>query len=540
MLHGGRSRLRHAAALTVTSRASGSIADAGALPLPLRAAALCVALLAGCASLPSLEGRTVTTSLTDTGQTRLGQATAPLAREQAGRSGLLLLANGRDAFAARVRLADIAERSLDVQYYIWQNDLTGTLLLGALRRAADRGVRVRLLLDDNGTRSLDAVVRTLVVHRNIEVRLFNPFASRGSRSLESVLDFARLNRRMHNKSFTADNQVAIVGGRNVGDAYFGAEAGLLFVDLDVAAIGPVVADVSRDFDAYWASASAYPAERLVAAATPQLMAAVAAEADRIERSPEAAAYAETVARQPLVQQMMARDVVLDWAFTHLVSDDPAKGRGDAEDDTFLWARLQRIMKPPTSELVVVSGYFVPGEAGVRYLAGLARSGVKVSVVTNSLEATDVPAVHSGYAKWRPSMLAAGVELWETKRAASPVPVQSRGSGGSSGSSLHAKTFEIDREQVFIGSFNVDPRSRRLNTELGFVIDSPRMATDLSASLPARLAEGAYRLRSRPDGAIQWVEQAEGKEVVHDTEPGTTFWQRFGVGVLSLLPIEWLL
>ena len=497
-------------------------------------------MLAGCANLPSLDGRTPSAALTDTAGTRLGLATAPLAREQAGRSGLLLLANGRDAFAARVRLADIAERSLDVQYYIWKNDLTGTLLLDALRRAAGRGVRVRLLLDDNGTRGLDDVTRVLVAQPNIEVRLFNPFASRGGRSLESVLAFARVNRRMHNKSFTADNQVTIVGGRNVGDAYFGAEADLLFVDLDVAAIGPVVADVSRDFDAYWASASAYPAERLVAAATPQVMAAVSAEAERVEQSSEAAAYAEAVARRPLVQQMMAGDITLDWAFTHLVSDDPAKGRGDAEDDTFLWARLQRIMKPPTSELVVVSAYFVPGEAGVRYLAGLAQSGVKVSVVTNSLEATDVPAVHSGYAKWRPSMLAAGVELWETKRAAAPAAVRSARSGGSSGSSLHAKTFEIDREQVFIGSFNVDPRSRRLNTELGFVIESPRMATDLSESLPARMAAGAYRLSMGPDGAIRWIEQREGKEIVHDTEPGTTFWQRIGIGVLSLLPIEWLL
>ena len=505
---------------------------------------LSAAWLVGCASLPSLDGRTVSTALTDTGETRLGRAAAPLAREHPSRSGLLLLANGRDAFAARVRLADLAERSLDVQYYIWHNDLTGTLLLDALRRAAERGVRVRLLLDDNGTRGLDEVIRVLVAERNIEVRLFNPFASRGWRGLESVLDFARVNRRMHNKSFTADNQVAIVGGRNVGDAYFDAEAGLLFVDLDVAAVGPVVTDVSRDFDDYWASASAYPAERLVAAATPPLIAKVAAEAARIEHSPEAAGYAEAVAKQPLVRQMIAGDITLDWAFTHLVSDDPAKGRGGAEDDTFLWARLQRIMKPPTSELIVVSAYFVPGEAGVAYLGGLARVGVKVSVVTNSLEATDVPAVHSGYAKWRTSMLAAGVELWEVKRAASPVPVQPRGPGGSSvgssGSSLHAKTFEIDREQVFIGSFNVDPRSRQLNTELGFVIESPRMATELSQALPARLAEGAYRLRLEPDGAILWLEQRDGKEVVHDSEPGTTFWQRFGVGVLSLLPIEWLL
>ena len=459
--------------------------------------------------------------------------------EHPGQSGLLRLANGRDAFAARVRLADVAERSLDVQYYIWQNDLTGTLLLDALRRAAERGVRVRLLLDDNGTRRLDDVMRTLVAHPNIEVRLFNPFANRSWRGLGSVFDFARLNRRMHNKSFTADNQVTIVGGRNVGDAYFGAEGNLLFVDLDVLAIGPVVADVSRDFDGYWASESSFPAERLLAPAPRELMDSLAAEADRIEKSPEAAAYVEAVARQPLVRKMAERDVTFEWAVTRLVSDDPAKVRGEAEDDAFMWARLQRVMKPPTTELVVVSAYFVPGEAGVRYLAGLARSGVKVTVVTNSLEATDVAAVHSGYAKWRPSMLAAGVELWETKRSWAAASVQPR-SGGSSGSSLHAKTFEVDRAQVFIGSFNVDPRSKRLNTELGFVIDSPGMATDISESLPATLAERAYRLRLSAAGSIQWIERVDGRELVHDSEPGTTFWQRFGVGVLSRLPIEWML
>ena len=501
--------------------------------------ALCAVVLAGCATLPSLDGRTHTAALPDTGETRFGQAAGPLVSEHPGQSGLLRLSNGRDAFAARVRLADIAERSLDVQYYIWHNDLTGTLLLAALRRAADRGVRIRLLLDDHGTRGLDDVVRTLVAHRNIEVRLFNPFATRGWRGPESVLEFARLNRRMHNKSFTADNQVTIVGGRNVGDSYFGAEAGLLFLDLDVLAIGPVVTDVSRDFDGYWASESSYPAERLLAPAPEPLNESIAAEARRIENSPEAAAYAEAVAQQPLVRRLSERDITFEWAVTHLVSDDPAKGRGEADDDTFMWPRLQRVMKPPTTELAVVSAYFVPGEAGVRYLAGLARSGVKVTVVTNSLEATDVAAVHSGYAKWRPSMLAAGVELWETKRSGADASVQPR-SSGSSGSSLHAKTFEIDRAQVFIGSFNVDPRSKRLNTELGFVIDSPSMATDVSEAMPARLAERAYRLRLTPEGSIQWIERSQGRELVHDTEPGTTFWQRFGVEMLSLLPIEWLL
>ena len=506
----------------------------------LLAVALCVTFLAGCSALPSLEGRTRSAALIDTGETRLGKAAGLLTHEHAGQSGLLRLVTGRDAFAARIRLADIAERSLDVQYYIWHNDLTGTLLLGALRRAADRGVRVRLLLDDNGTRGLDDAIAAVGAHQNIEVRLFNPFGTRRWRGFESVVEFARLNRRMHNKSFTADNQVTIVGGRNIGDAYFDAEADMLFVDLDVLAIGPVVADVSQDFDGYWASESSYPAERLIAAAPSHLIENVIAEANRIERSPAAAAYAKAVAQEPLVRKMLERDITFEWAVTHLVSDDPAKGKGGAEEDTFMWARLKRVMKPPTTELALVSAYFVPGGAGVAYLAALARSGVKVSVLTNSLEATDVAAVHSGYAKWRQSMLAAGVRLWEMKRSATATSVPLSRSGGSSGSSLHTKTFEVDRAQVFIGSFNFDPRSRRLNTELGFVIDSPSMATDISETMSVRLAERAYRLRLSPEGSIHWIELVQGREIVHDTEPGTTFWQRFGVGVLSVLPIEWLL
>ena len=530
--------------MTKSTRLNGdrirrSVADA----LPGRRVltiAVCIAFLAGCSTLPSLDGRTQSAAFIDTGETRLGRATAILTSERAGQSGLLRLVNGRDAFAARVRLADASERSLDVQYYIWKNDLTGTLLLGALRRAADRGVRVRLLLDDHGTRDLDDRIAAIGAHQNIEVRFFNPFKTRRWRGIESVVGFARLNRRMHNKSFTADNQVTILGGRNIGDAYFDAGTDIGFVDLDVLAIGPVVADVSRDFDRYWASEWSYPAKQLIAVAPSYLIEKTTADAARIERSAAAAAYEIAVAEQPLVRKMVERDITFEWAVTHLVSDDPAKITGAANEDTFMWAGLTRVMKPPTSELALVSAYFVPGDSGVKYLADLARSGVKVSVLTNALEATDVAAVHSGYAKWRRSMLEAGVRLWEMKRSANARSIQASRSDGSSGSSLHTKTFEVDRTQVFIGSSNFDPRSRRLNTELGFVIDSPSMATDISETISDRLAERAYRLRLSPTGSIHWIEVVQGGEIVHDTEPGTTFWQRLGVGVLSVLPIEWLL
>jgi len=508
------------------------------------ALALALLALAGCASLPSLDERTPSTVLRDTAGTRLGRAVAELTQAHPGRSGVFALPSGRDAFAARVLLAGAAERAIDVQYYIWHADMSGTLLLDALRRAAERGVRVRVLLDDNNTGGRDAAIAAVAALPNVEVRLFNPFAVRGLRAFDLLGDFARLNRRMHNKSFTVDNQATIVGGRNVGDEYFDAGGDFGFVDLDVLAIGPAVSDVSEDFDRYWASASSYPALALLPA--PALPASLALERrlQAIEHEPVAQAYRQTIAASSFVEDMRARRLPLEWTDVHLVSDDPSKGLGQAADDDLMWARLKRIVARPRSELVLSSPYFVPGEAGVADFGAMAAGGVRVTVLTNSLEATDVPAVHAGYAKRRVALLRAGIALFEVKRASSRR--HEAGSGhllagsGSSASSLHAKTFEVDGRHVFIGSFNFDPRSARLNTEMGFVIDSPTLAQGMADSVAREAAEGAYRVRLDPAGNLQWVEIVDDREIVHDEEPGTTFWQRLGVSVLSWLPIEWLL
>jgi putative cardiolipin synthase len=502
-------------------------------------AIVCVTLQ-GCAELPSLDDRTISVTLPRTADTPLGRALAPVLQGRGEHSGLVRLVDGRDAFAARMRLADVAERSLDVQYYIWHDDLTGTLLFDALRRAADRGVRVRVLLDDNNTAGLADLLAAMAAHPNIEMRLFNPFVVRRWRPLAYITDFPRLNRRMHNKSFTADNQVTIVGGRNIGDEYFGAGRDVLFFDLDVMAIGPVVNDVSQDFDRYWASDSAYPAERLLPHPGASAMLALAAAAERVKHSPEASAYMAAVAEQPFVREMLERRLTFDWAPTRLVSDDPAKGQGRVPQDELLWTRLTRIMKAPEHELHIISPYFVPEEAGTTHFANLAKQGVKVTILTNSLESTDVPAVHSGYARWRRSLLAAGISLLEIKRSDKADSARSTRLGSSSDSALHGKAYSVDRQQAFIGSFNFDPRSAWLNTELGFVIDSPAMAGAIADAVEGRLAARAYHVRLTDTGTLQWVDQVGGKQVVHDVEPGTTLWQRFGVSLMSLLPLEWLL
>ena len=505
------------------------------------ALAIVAAVVYGCTALPPLEPRVSSVALADTGATRLGQAIAPLAAAHPGVSGVVALPDGRDAFAARALFARGAERSLDVQYYIWRDDLTGVLLFDELRSAAARGVRVRLLLDDNNTAGLDPLLAALDADPNIEVRLFNPFGARSWRSLGYLFDFSRLNRRMHNKSFTADNQATIVGGRNIGDEYFGAAGDMLFVDLDVIAVGPVVGEVSRDFDRYWNSASAYPVAALVREEAPMPGAGLVARAAQLRGQPGAQRYLEAIRTSPFVEQLKSGRLPLEWNTVRLVSDDPAKALGASRKEDRLAVQLQRLWGKPQSRLDLVSPYFVPGKEGARALADIARGGAQVRILTNSLEATDVAAVHAGYAKWRHELLQAGVSLYELRRSWGPdLPESGRGRFGSSASSLHAKTFSVDGRSIFIGSFNMDRRSIDLNTEMGFVIDSPRMAQALDQALDERMPERAYEVRLDGKGKLYWIERSAGAERRQEEEPGATIWKRAGVNVLSLLPIDWLL
>lgn len=510
----------------------------------LLAFSLGTSLIAGCRPLPSLEGRSVSValSISEARRTRLGKAISPSAEAHPGKSGIYPLPDPHDAFAVRALLANAAERTLDIQYYIWHSDMTGILLLEALHAAADRGVRVRLLLDDNNTAAeLDTALAALNSHPNIEVRLFNPFMFRKWRLLDYITDFSRANRRMHNKSFTADNQVTIIGGRNVGDEYFGAAEGVLFADLDVMAVGAVVKEVSNDFDRYWASESSYPVDCVLPPAKPDLIEQVALAASAVADDPAAAAYMEAIRNSALIHKLVQGHLEQEWVVTRMVSDNPAKGLGQASKEEHLTHELNEIIGEPEAEVELVSPYFVPTAAGVDAFVALANRGVDIKVFTNSLEATDVPIVHAGYAKWRKPLLKAGITLYET-RLLSPGTERDRRTGilGSSGSSLHAKTFSVDHSSIFIGSFNFDPRSARLNTELGFIIDSPTLAKQIDAVFANGIPENAYEVRLSEKGDLYWFENRDGQLVRHDTEPGTRFWQRAIVTVLSWLPIDWLL
>jgi putative cardiolipin synthase len=358
-----------------------------------------------------------------------------------------------------------------------------------------------------------------------------------------LTDFDRLNRRMHNKSFTADNLATIVGGRNVGDEYFAAGNAVVFADLDVVAFGPAAADVSRAFDLYWRSDSAYPVDRILAKAKPDGAAVLEAKFAQVRETQEALKYQKAVFESRLVDDLLAGSLEIDWAPTHLVYDNPSKGLGKADASTLLFTRLQEMLGSPQRELDLISPYFVPGKAGTEALVAYAQKGVQVRVITNSLSATDVAAVHAGYAKQREPLVRGGVKLYELKAdanagAKNAPGLQSNAIGGSSGASLHAKTFSVDRSRIFVGSFNFDPRSLALNTEMGLVIDSPKLAGALSDAFDREAARTCYELRLAKNGKdLEWVEQTPQGEVRFDTDPKTSFAKRLGVGFMSLLPIE---
>jgi cardiolipin synthase C len=502
-----------------------------------------VALAAGCVSLPPTQFE-VSSAYTNTADTRLGEAVAPVVAANPGRSGIHALANAFDAFAARMLLASEAQRAIDAQYFIWQDDQVGMLLFQALWQAAERGVRVRLLLDDGGTSGIDATLAQLDAHPHIEVRLYNPFVHRGSRTLGYLGDFPRLNKRMHNKSFTVDNVASVVGGRNIANEYFGAGAAIGFADLDVLMLGPVVQQVSVQFDRYWNSASAYPAVAFVVPPAADAAARLQAHFERTRAEPAAVDYLQAVEQSPFLEQVQQRRLDLDWTTVQLLYDDPAKTLDrSARTDVLLFPALMHALGEPQRSFDIVSPYFVPGDDGTALLVQLARSGIKVRVLTNSLASSDESIVHAGYMKRRRELLRAGVVLYELKPSAIEHLSQVQGRfGAAKVSGLHAKTYAVDGERIFVGSFNFDQRSARLNTELGVVIDSRVGAGELARFFDDDVPLLAYEVRLAPQGdGLVWIDRrASGEQTHYDVDPHADCRLRFKLDLLADLPIDWLL
>jgi len=509
------------------------------------AATAVILLIAGCATLPKNFDRPESYALTDTGNTALGKVQAEERAAHPGRSGFHLLGNGLDAFVARAVLSQHAERSIDVQYYLYHNDLVGKLFTDLLLKAADRGVRVRVLVDDMDLSGRDIGVAAADSHPNLEVRIFNPFSRKTGRTLQFVTRMGSVTRRMHNKSFTVDNQVSILGGRNIGNEYFDADPDLTFTDLDVIAIGPVAKEVSSVFDRYWNSELAYPASVLLKSnpPTPEKVEELRGKLNKYVADQIDSEYLQALRNSDLANQLRKNQVEFKWGDAEVVFDQPEKLLHEFSETQY---NLSPMLKPyfegVKKELIIFSPYFVPGKQGTAFLTQLAQRGVRVSILTNSLASNDVGIVHAGYKKYRKKLLRSGVELYElNKKLTRKQRKEKKGKGGSSKASLHAKSFVFDRKQVFIGSLNLDPRALMHNTEIGVVIKVPEIAEGMSKWFEENIEQLAFRLELKKDEngseKLLWHGVVDGKEHTFDVDPYTGFWRRFGISIMSILPIE---
>lgn len=470
--------------------------------------------------------------------TILDKGIGPRVDQQGGLSGLSVVSGNLDAFAVRALAARAAGRSLDLMYYYWKDDLTGRLLNSEILRAADRGVRVRLLLDDINTRGRDRVYLSLDAHPNIHVRLFNPSRSRHAglrRGIEMLLRAFSVTRRMHNKAWIADGRLAIVGGRNIGDAYFDAGETSNFRDIDMVMVGPVVEEAEAVFDAFWNSEVTMPIHALVRKG----------KKPRLEqlRSRLAATVEGDRARPYLVQAMecislmVMFDSLLPVHWTRdvrIVADPPEKALNrDAEN--WIMSTLRPVIAGADRSVSITSPYFVPGAEGVALLTGMAASGVEVSVLTNSLAATDVAAVHGGYAPYRKMLLTGGVRLFELQPFLRRHQISLF---GSSAASLHTKAFTVDEHTGFVGSFNFDPRSASLNTEMGVLFVEPELVTTLRGLFDDETdLQMSYRVFVGEHGRLRWAEEVDGGIVLHDHEPEARLPRRLVASTIAWLPIE---
>lgn len=503
-----------------------------------RGVLLLALLLCGCAGLPQYSHPEPELHPQASAASPLALWAEPLLKQHPGQAGLVLLGSGTDAFLARLLLVAGTSERLDLQYYLYHNDLTGKVFTWALLQAADRGVRVRLLLDDMATRGADNELRLLNRHPNIDIRLFNPFLRDYPRDMQFLTRYGVSTRRMHNKAMIADNTLAIAGGRNIGDEYFdAARNAVVFGDLDVLTLGPVVDDASAEFDRYWNSGLAVPVEYVINDGEAQDETALNTLRLQLQH------WLQSNRQHPYVQALQARALNLAehyeqrlfWGKAYVVADAPDKIRSRHYQSP-LFGNLITLLENAQQEVLLVSPYFVPGDEGVEFLAALVARGIHVQVLTNSLASTDVAAVHSAYKHYRAALLRAGVELYEL-RPDSQAAGEHRRWTGSSSASLHAKVLVIDQRYFYVGSMNLDPRSLRENTEMGVLFEQPQLGREASLNLQANLAQESYRLLLQGD-ELRWQEQrTDGTPQIYHHEPHASLWRRLQSWVLGILPIE---
>jgi putative cardiolipin synthase len=495
-------------------------------------AACAILLLCGCVGLPRHVQKVVSESLLHPETTELGRI-VELNHGAVNLSGIRLLTSGDEALASLIALADRAERTLDIQYYIIHQDDSSRLFLHHLRLAAERGVRVRLLVDDLNTAGEDRRFMHLGERANVEVRVFNPFPgwrfALWTRFVASASDIPRINHRMHNKLFVADNAIAITGGRNIGDQYFARDPHNNFIDLDVVAAGTVVPQLSATFDAFWNSKYAYP------------IASVAApvQAEGVPKALEESAVSGEASW--LARELDAKDLQLNWVPATVLADGPAKIASDVAPsvEVTIANNVSALMRSAKNEVIVISPYFVPGPEGVALMRELVARGVHIRVLTNSLASTDSPLVHNGYSRYRLELLRLGVDLSEVRPKLGTKRLRFH-PFRSSNASLHAKALVIDQKTVFIGSMNMDARSARTNSEMGLVMRSADIAGQVTSLLDDISADGSYKLSLDQHGQIVWSSGEEGSQDVWHTDPETTRLQRLILNLVAPFAPEELL
>ncbi len=490
-------------------------------------------VFSGCATVSFEEPKPYSRTITETADTRLGKGVSQWVDAHGGRSGFYPLTEGMDALGVRLRLAEQAEKSIDLQYFLMKRDTAGLVMMNALLKAADRGVRVRFLLDDIFTTAPDRGLLLINQHPNIEVRLFNPVSRRGFSTLNFVGDFRQANRRMHNKSFTVDNQISVVGGRNLADEYFDLKSESVFIDFDVLAMGPIAAEISMSFDEFWNHSRAIPMDRIAANKADEDL-----ETVRADIAEEFNGLYDTVYKQALESQLL-KDLIADRrqifpAEARVLSDSPDKLINEiSEEHMQLATDLREVLLSAEKEIIFISPYYVPGDGGVQLVRNLVDKGIRVIILTNSLASNNHVPVHGGYARYRKDVIEAGAELYEARANAAR---DRRGTDeGPDAMTLHTKAFIIDRRYLFVGSLNLDPRSIEINAEMGLLIDSQQMLAYLHPDPDEKLAKIAYRVLLNDDGNLEWHARINGEEVIETKEPLTSSWLRFKAWLLRIAP-----
>ncbi|QCO20159.1 phospholipase D family protein [Acinetobacter cumulans] len=515
----------------------------------LLSVSLCLGIPA-CTTLPKQVQQPVEYGFsTPTEQTTLGKIITPLRDAKPGLTGYHVLYDPLEALAARLELINKAEKTLDLQYYIWDNDKIGSMALHSIIQAADRGVKVRLLIDDNNAKKMEGIYLALDQHTNIDVKLYNPYRFRHYRAMDMLLDLKRINRRMHNKSFIADNQIALIGGRNMSNQYYNVSDNYQFSDVDVMLVGSASDEIVHSFDEYWNDDYAFPVKQLVnprhyTLRFPELK----QQLEKHDQEVTVQNYLNLANRSHAFDNWLNNSIQLDWVKAEVVKDSPSKIKAKAKKEEHLNFQLLNHLDHPNESIDIVSAYFVPEKKGAKQLADFASHGTKVRILTNSFKANDVPVVHAFYAKYREDLLKNDVQLYEflanpnienlnanTDELAKKAKVSIK---GLSRSSLHAKLMALDEKQVFIGSFNFDPRSAYLNTEIGVLLYSPQLAKAVHKTMDENLSKFAYKLVLDANQNINWkIKLANEQTRTYKKEPRMKWWQRAGMKMIAWLPIE---